>query len=231
MTQFEITNESCSIGFHKHIKLDITKPIDLQLNRHRLVSRAGIGQGDIVKLKSIIEQNSSLRVAFGWSFESAAQYEEMMDECINIVMTKYNGLTCPMASDLRSDWLGFMPFNVFEKMLYEHLDVHDLIIFNNKLIDFQIEVTKFISTHKCFLQHSLLRNATYRFNYYKLLNKNPDELSEAFHYYIDSIKDIVGITTIPRRHIEIDIGCHYLYHPEIFFELLEFYKLKGVIYE
>jgi len=31
--------------------------------------------------------------------------------------------------------------------------------------------------------------------------------------------------------IEEYIGCHYLYHPDLFFELVDFYKLKGSVYD
>jgi hypothetical protein len=231
MERFIITEQTCTIGFYEHVKLNICKPIEDQLNRRKLISRTYRTKGSIDGLKKIIENNSSLRISFGWSFESSAQYKRMMEECMEEVGPHYNMFLGTMASDGRCDWLGFLPFNTFDKLMYEDLGIYGMIIFNNELIDFQTDVVKFISEYKLFKQHSLLRNSDYRFDYYKSIRNNVDELAEAFHYFVDSIKDTVNIETIPRQYIEEQIGCHYLYHPDIFFELLEFYKLKGVIYE
>jgi hypothetical protein len=63
------------------------------------------------------------------------------------------------------------------------------------------------------------------------IRKNPTALVDAFHYYIDAVKATTGIDSIPRLFAEEMLGCHYLYHPEIFFELIEFYTLKGTLYD
>jgi len=205
--------------------------IEDNLHRRRLIVRQNRNKDDTENLKKIIERNASLRVSFGWSFESRNHYTTIMDECIEELdpfQTRYIGT---MASDDRCDWLGFLPFTVFDKSVFEHLDSYGMISFNNKLIEFQIAVIKFISQHKIFRQHALLRDSDYRFDYYKAIRNDTDQLADAFCYYIDSIKETVGITTIPRQYIEEQIGHHYLRHPEVFFELLEFYKLKGNIYE
>ena len=229
--RFTISHDACSVGFYEHVSLDICKPIEDQLNRRRLVARSNRAEVNVTSLKTIIERNSSLRIKFGWSFESAAQYTQIMEECMEEIGTRYSAIFGRMMSDDRCSWLGFSPFNIFDKAIYEDFRTDQLIAFNNELIEFQTTVVRFISEHKIFRQHSLLRNPDYRFDYYKIIRNNVDELSDAFQYYIDSVKDIVGLESIPRQHIEEHIGCHYLYHPDIFFELLEFYKLKGVIYE
>ena len=231
MSKFAILEESCTAGFEEHVTLNILGPIEDQLNRKRVVSRKGDDQGTVSDLKDVIKRNASLRISFGWGFESGYQYEQMMEECLNEVLPKYNTVSINMESDMRVSWLGFMPFNMFETAVYDHLGIHELIIFNNDLINFQIDVIKFISKHKCFLQHAFLRNSDYRFHYMKTMRNNPDRLCDAFHYYIDAIKDTIGITTVLRQHLEEQLGCHYLKHPEVFFELLEFYKLKGVVYD
>jgi len=136
-----------------------------------------------------------------------------------------------MVSDSRCDWLGFLPFDCFEKELLSEYSIYSLIEFNNELVKFQTDVIKFISTHKSFLQHSLIRNDEYRFKYYKVRRKDPVALSEAFQYYIESVKDTTGINSIPRSFVEEFIGCHFLHHPDTFFELVEFFMLKGNIYD
>jgi hypothetical protein len=114
--------------------------------------------------------------------------------------------------------------------VYEDLSTYGLIIFNNDLIDFQIAVISFIAQHKSFKEHSLLRNESYRFDYYKAIRQDPIALEDAFHYFIDSIKETSGLEVIPQGYLEECIGCHYLHHPDVFFELLDFYTLKGSIY-
>ena len=227
MDRFIITDEPWTSGFQCHARLDINNPIEPQLNRERFNQMNYILKND---LRRLVEKNSSLRIAFGWSFESASQFYSVMNDCISEVIPKYNMFFGTMVSDTRCDWLGFPPLNTFEKIIYEDLDIDGLALFNNELINFQIDVLDFISKHKIFKQHSLLRDPSYRFGYYKKLRNNPHQLEEAFHYYIDTMKDMVGPIVL-RQFIEEDIGCHYLNYPDIFFELLEFYKLKGIIHE
>lgn len=232
MEKFTISEDSCPIGFHEHITLSLLKPVRDQLRRQYL-SSLGIESKSWKSsfIKKIIEQNSSLRIAFGWSFESVHVYKVMMQECIEEVAPKYNVLTGNMMTDGRCDWLGFIPFNTFEKAEYEGMSSYSLILFNNELIQFQTDVVEFILRHKTFLQHSLMRNDDYRFNYFKARRKDPVALGDAFNYYLECVEGTCGMDTQPRRLVEEYIGCHYLHHPDLFFELMNFYKLKGNIYE
>jgi len=215
------------------VTLCINKPIEDQLQRKRLHMRSSAafpGTTDRHPMKQIIAKNSSLRINFGWSFESLKQFETMMSECLEEVAPKYNDAAGNMISDRQYSWLGFLPFNVFERVVYEDLSTYALILFNNELIDFQTEVVEFIAQHKSFKEHSLLRNESYRFDYYKSIRHNPTALEDGFHYFIDAIKETSGLEVVPLQYLEEAIGCHYLYHPEVFFELLDFYILKGAIY-
>lgn len=231
MEKFTISEESCTIGFHEHVTLNLYKPADEQLRRRYLYSRSGEAKGNPVEIKKIIAENSSLRIAFGWSFESMHAYQTMMNECIEEVAPRYNIYTGNMMTDGRCDWLGFIPFNTFDKATYEDLSLYSLLLFNNELVDFQTDVVKFILQHETFLQHSLMRNDDYRFNYFKVRRKDPLALEDAFNYYLECVEGTSGIVSLPRRLIEEYIGCHYLHHPNLFFELVDFYKLKGSIYD
>jgi len=231
MKRFSILREPCTIGFAENVTLNLFQPIEGQLNRRRLLHRRGPDKGGVNEILKIIEKNSSLRISFGWSFESTEIYEDLMNECTEQVAIKYNIHAGNMMSDTRCDWLGFVPFNVFDAEKYADMSVTSLIIFNNELIDFQTEVVKFISTHKHFLDHSLVRNDEYRFRYFKSIRKDPVALVDAFHYYLDAIKDTTGVNTLSKSLIEEFIGCHYLHHPETFFELVNFYTLKGSIHD
>ena len=231
MKRFSIQSESYTSGFHEHVTLDLRSPVVEQLRRKRLQFRMSGLQGEIAALKGIIQRNSSLRVSFGWSFERSDHYETIMAECLDIVAPKYNVGINQMISDLRCSWLGFVPFNIFEKPIYEDLSPASMILFNNELIDFQTDVVKFIAEHRIFRQHSILRSDSYRFDTFKECRKDPDALEDLYRYYIQAMQDISLVNGIPRDYLEEQIGCHFLYHPELFFELLEFSILKGEVHE
>jgi glutaredoxin-related protein len=154
-----------------------------------------------------------------------------MKDCQSAIRSPFTGFTVSLISDRHADWFGFEPFNVFDKMFYNDLCVEDLVYFNNKLIEYQTEIVKFVASHKIFRNHLILRDRYFRFDYFKTRRKDPVALSESFQYYMDAICDVMGLSHIPRDVIEEDVGCHFLHHPSVFFELLEFYKLKGQINE
>lgn len=154
-----------------------------------------------------------------------------MAECIDIVVPRYNVGLNPMVSDLRCSWLGFVPFNTFDKTVYEELSPAAMILFNNELIDFQADVVKFISEHKIFRQHSILRSDTYRFATFKESRKDKEALEDLYRYYIQAMQDVSSVKGIPRDYLEEQIGCHFLHHPDLYFELLEFSILKGEVHE
>jgi hypothetical protein len=154
-----------------------------------------------------------------------------MDDCVEEVAPKYNPDIGRMVSDLRCSWLGFEPHNMYDKEIYKDLSSYELINFNNDIVDFQTDIVKSLITHPIYTQHAFLKDEWYRFETFKAIRKNRDLLEEKFHYYIKSIQEISVIVSLPRDLLEQDIGVHYLYHNDLFFELLEFYVLKGVIYE
>lgn len=230
MSKFTILMDSCTIGFHRHVSIDILEPIEEQLERIYIIP----GQDDCVstaEIRKVIENNSSLRVYFGWSFESATFYKQVMYDCLREILPRLSILVGELITDLRCSWLGFSPYNVFEKNVYENLDKTELILFNENLIKYQTDVIKFISNHRIFRQHALLRDNTYRFSYIKEKRNNPALLSSVFEEYMCSVNDICGLNKISRDLIEDQIGCHFLNYPDLFFELLEFSILRGTIYE
>lgn len=228
---FHITKETCTMGFQEHATLNIRRPIEGQLNRRTLFFRKGLDKGNVLEIKKIIERNSSLRVGFGWSFESEYFLNKILEDCEKEIKRPFTEDIITITSDLRCDWIGFVPFNAFDAEYYKDLCIEDLIVFNNRLINYQTDVVKFISNHPLYRYHALLRDDSYRFEYFKQIRKDPLALSEAFQYYLDALESTTGIIPIPRDFVEEMIGCHYLYHPEVFFELLEFNILKGYINE
>lgn len=227
MAQFYISDETCTFGFHDHVSLDPLRSVSEQLNRKRLFHRRTGDCGNPFSIQKIIEQNSSLRVDFGWSFESDGMFRTILSECLDKIAPKYNVGMINMTSDMRCSWLGFMPFDVFERSVYEDLSVYGMILFNNEVIAFEEEVVEYVVNHKVYKQHSLTRNDRYRFEYLKSIRQDPDALEDAYWQYLNAIHDIVQIQEIPRDIIEEDLGCHFLYHPTLFFELLSITKLKG----
>lgn len=228
---FTITFDSCTVGFQEHIILDLSKPIVENIRKR--IFRVG-QQTSLIRntnsLIKIIETNASLRLGFGWSFESSTFYENIMYECMEQMKLKHQSQLQDMTSDLRCDWLGFVPFNIFDQIAYKDLSIYDLIKFNNNLVNFQADVIDFLINHKLYKQHAIIRDKKYRFEIFKSFRKDPGSLSEAYEDYIQAIIDVCGITSLTRDYIEEEIGCHFLYHPELFFELLEFSTLKGNIH-
>lgn len=229
--RFEITQETSTVGFNTHVLLDATKPAEDQLHRKKLIMRSGAERGDPSAIKNIIQNNSSLRLGFGWSFESERQLSDMMNECLYELCDQFNSSMPRLVSDMRGDWVGFLPYNSFEQYEIEQLSTYGMIIFNNELVNFQIDVARFILQHKSYQQHTFLRNKKYRYEYLKSIRKSPEDLDDAFHYYMSAIKDTTGLEKVPRSYVEETIGVHFLYYPELFFELIDFYTLKGSIYE
>lgn len=185
--------------------------------------------------KNIIYENSSLRLDFGWSLESSDHLNTIMNDCIATIFPKYDivGLRPfgSITSDLRCSWIGFIPFNVFEKVIFDEMDITELRNFNNNMIQFQIDIIQFITNHKIFQQHSLLRDSMYKFEFFKKRRKDPAALSDAFCYYIDAIRDSNAIHSISRDILEMEIGCHFLHNADLFFQLLDFSILKGTVHE
>lgn len=228
---FTVSADSCTIGFQTHMVINPELPIEGQLHRRKLHFRQGLDKGNAAELIKIIEWNSSLRVAFGWSFESARSLEEVINDCKSSIPSEFTGNLVDIISDNRCDWFGFIPFNVFNREYYKNFCIEDLIIFNNNLIDYHIKFVEAFSNHKNYKHHSFVRDERYRYNFFKNIRHNPVALSDAFQYYIESAIDTSGLKSIPRDIVDQMIGCHYLYHPDVFFELLEFNILKGTVYE
>lgn len=229
---FTISYDVSTHGFHEYVKLNPLLPVEQQLKRRRLYHRNNLTSPvDHNALKKIIEQNSSLKVDFGWSFESDFLYKQLMKDCVDAVVPRFNEHAGKMFSDLRCSWLGFIPHNSYDKEVYKDLSIYGMVIYNNEIIDFQKEIIEFIRNHKIFKQHAILRNEWYRFDLFKVIRKDKDALADAYHQYMEAMRDTASLASLPRSYLESQIGCHYLHNPDLFFELLEFSKLKGEIYE
>lgn len=229
--KYSISMDSCSIGFEEHFHYNPFKPLSEQLNRRFLYHRANRPKGEHVAIKKIIESNASLRVSYGWSFESTWQMSTVFDEIEQIVHPKYNCQVNQIISDTRGDWFGFLPFNAFEKEMLDDLSLYSLIEYNNDLMNFQIEVIDYFISHPLFKQHMLIRDDKYRFTRFKEVRKDSAMLTLLYREYIDSLINILGHESFPKDIIDMEIGCHFVYNPELYFELMNFSVLKGELYE
>jgi hypothetical protein len=225
-----MTLGTSSIGFNEVVRLNLRNPVADQLRRRKLFARRSREEGDPNALKKIIENNASLRVDFGWAFESEHFYKQVINDCIREVLPKYMDQAGLMTADGTCSWIGFVPHNAYDREVYKDMPVYSLIQFNNELIGFQIEVVEFISNHHLFRQHAFMRDDQYRFSKFKSIRKDRLAMTEAYHYYMTALHEVSLIPAISRDIIEEQIGCHFLYQPDLFFELLEFSILKGEIY-
>jgi hypothetical protein len=229
---FTVTTETSKIGFQQHVTLDVGKPIEEQLHRRVLKFQPHLGVDAVCDIKKIIEWNSSLRIGFGWSFETMGDLDAILQDCQETIKPPFTSNLVALITDLRCDWIGFVPFDIFDREFFEDLCVEDLIYFNNALIKYQTDVIRFISEHRRYQVHLITRDEHYRFEYFKSNRKDPIALSACFQYYMEAVADAIGVTApVPRDLVEEMVGCHFLYHPDLFFELLQFYKLKGQIHE
>jgi hypothetical protein len=228
---FTLSTDQYTTGFQEHARIDLHRPIEDQLNRRRLYHRRGTEEGKAENIKQIIEHNASLRVDFGWSFESETHYKMIMDDCLKVVLPKYNINVGRLVSDLRCSWLGFEPHNMYDKDEYRDFSVYSLIIYNNEIIDFQIDIVKAMCHHEIYRQHALIRDEWYRFGVFKAARKDRAALAEWYQFYMNSIHSVTELKAIPRSIVEENIGTHFLHHPDLFFEMLEFSILKGEVYE
>lgn len=227
MGQFIISNETKNIDFHERIIIDPCLTVHSQLNRRQLFQRSSGGIGNPLSIQKIIEQNSSLRIDFGWSFESETQFKSIIVECIEKISPKYNIDMIDIISDMRCSWIGFLPLDKDTRMAYANLSMYEMILFNNEIIAFEEEIVKYIVGHRVFRQHALTRDSRYRFNYLKSIREDADALEDAYWQYLTAIHDTVQIPQIPRDIIEQDLGCHFLKYPVLFSGLLLMTKLKG----
>lgn len=230
MKYFTVENEPCTTGFQEHVTIDLTKSVEEQVIRRKLRIRAGPNVGKAGDLIKIIEHNASLRINFGWSFESVYCYEQIMDDCITKLSSRFGNII-KMTTDNQCSWLGFLPLNCFERIVYETLPVYDLILFNNNLITLQIDIINFVTQHEIYKQHAILRDDRYRFAKFKSVRKYPVELADAYRYYMSAVRDVCQLVALPRDMLEEQIGCHFIGQSELFYELLAFSILKGEIYD
>lgn len=232
LERFTYLEESYKVGFQNYVRLNILEPIESQLELRELVIRKHIEtKGDVKAIRSFVEKNSSLKIDFGFSFTTFAAYKQMMRECIAEVAPKYNVATGTLIGDADCNWFGFQPLNIFEQAAIEDLDIDSLILYNNELIRFQVDVVTFVANHPFYKQHSLALNDTYRFKYFKALRRDEGIICSAFWEYMDAFVTVRGVSGIHRDRLEKEIGCHFLYYPDKFFEMMEFLKLKGELYE
>ena len=230
MIKFSVSADTVTTGFLIHADLDLVDPIQNQLGKRTLEFRANRGSGSPLEIIKIIERNASLRIGFGWSFESQSMIEQMMSEC---TVSSYldNTSMGTLITDGRCSWLGFTPLNIFDRAMYEDRTVEELIVLNNDLVLFQGQILDFISTHKLFLQHSFMRNNRYRYALMKTVRKDPIALENMFEFYLTASKETSLLLQIPKDILEEQLGCHFLHYPDLFFELLAFSTLKGDLYE
>lgn len=229
MDRFSISYDydKINLGFQDYVRIDLSKPTIPQLRRRYIPVGLGV---DVDTIKTTIQLNSSLKVSFGWSFESDYQLLSIMKECEEYIFSQYNEAAGSMITDMSCDWVGFVPHNAFDREIYNGMSMYSMILYNNEMISFQENVISYLTSHPMYKDHAILRDEWYRFNYFKKIRKDSVALSIAYQYYMDAVKNTCGLESISKDILETQLGCHYLYHPDLFFELLEFSILKGEIY-
>jgi hypothetical protein len=158
---------------------------------------------------------------------------DLFEDCFNELVPRFERhITIPkIVTDYRGDWFGFAPYNAFERGDYENRDLYQLILYNNSMIDFQTDVVKFVTQHACYRAHELCRNDQYRYRVFKQIRNQSGPLEDLTRQFLDALKYTSGMERFPRELIEQSVGVHFLQHPSLFFELMDFYSLQGTIYD
>lgn len=183
----------------------------------------------VVEALKTIRNNSSLRLNFYWSFESMGMLESVITDCLNIIKPPLAPEYCSMISDPGCNWIGFKKYNDFTCLRLQETVPDHLVEFNETLVEYQSDVAQFISNHCLFKQHEIIRDDVYRYNTFSALKDDREQLYDAFQYTMESLLNTSGVSPIPLSIVEAMIGCHYLRHPDIFFELVDFNILQGNI--
>lgn len=226
-----VIGDGRSIDFKTFVSVDLRTTI----NTEQLIERRTLGvfldlyeTGDSALLR-VLHQNSGLHVGFDWSFENTDLLNRVVEDCVNAVTLSGLILMQEIVTDFRADWIGFMPIDMEHTMRYSVYTVGEAISMNHNIVRFQYEFLQNLYKHPLAQQNCLLNDRDYRYWYFKQRTGNTDQLIEAYHYYMQGIHTILGISRISRDIVNMDIGCHYLSNPELFEELLNFSKLKGEI--
>ena len=174
-----------------------------------------------------IRDRSSFCVFFGWDI-SEEDLTIIMNDCINNVIPNFSIGTGKMFTDISRRWLGFEQINLFEEEYYlRDLNTYSLILFHNEIINFQDSVLTFVTEHEIYKNYQIIKDSNYRYEYFKDRQKDRYKLSEGYAFYIDAAKYLNSKLT--EKIISMDIGCYFLNHSDLFFELLNFSLLKGDI--
>jgi hypothetical protein len=230
MIKFEFGQDTQKKGFSEQVTVNMYEPVENWLRRAELsVESIHIDTTSRLAFKKTILWNSSLRVDFGWSFDSNRSIHYMMEDVINSVQASSMYIRCNIVTDTQLNWIGFLPYNIFETVDFDSLSNYGLIVFNNNLIKIQTDIISKVISHKRFLEHAILRDSSYRYNFFRSIRHDENILSDAFHSYMDAFAAAGIVSHIPIEMIEQDIGSHFLRHPDLFFELMNFYTLKGMI--
>lgn len=229
MPQFNVSWGPDTLLFYNHTLIDPSYDIGAQLGSKSLSHRKVATANSHKTLCEIVKKNVSLKVSFGWSFESAIHLDTVMNDAILAIAHKYNDGVGNIVSDLRCNWIGFIDPVGGPK--YKDLSIYSLIAFNNELIKYQEEIINFVVMHPIYKQHSLTRNGRYRFNYLKSIRTDVDALEAAYWEYIEAFRFTMNDPKVSIDIIEEDLGCHFLHHTELFFELLTLSSLKGYLHE
>lgn len=229
MINFNLYRDTCTTGFHFHATSTPLNPVPLSLKNRKIQLNKYAVKLTCNDVKKIIDRNTSVRVDFGWSFESDKILTDTVNQSLELIKPKYEIPVYNIVSDMRCSWIGFMSMNAFEREQYENLSLYNLIAYNNEIVCFQEELIQSITSQKSFVQHAITRDKEYRYDYFKSIRNDRTELEAAFSEFVDAIKDTIMIRSIPLYLIEDSIGCHYLNCPDLFFELVSFSILKGDI--
>lgn len=230
MEQFILIDQARPLDYSTLVRiLNVDSGIDSDsLYRTILFHTQDPGRALRQQLLHTIQHNSSLRVQWPIQFESWTLYQAVVQAAVE--QQGAGGVAQVMVTDSELDWLGFTGHDMFDLDRINCYNHRQLIDFNNSMVNSQVSMVRAICSHKLFVQHLLLKDPDYRYRYFLERRNSRAELSQAYFFYIDSVKNIQQAQSVAQQQIEQEIGCHFISAAELYFELLSFSRLTGTVY-
>jgi hypothetical protein len=198
-------------------------PIEQAIHRRRLFHSTLISSDFIPELLEIIRWNSALSVNFEFPYFSTGLPEKEVSKLLEVADPYNISKYVPVLYDTACTVVGFKPLNHLETEIMKSVGLENLLLFNNRLIDYQARFLKEVAASPVYIQQLLKHDRNFRFGQFKKARKSKEDIVDLFHNYISAV------APISQDELEMQVGCHFLSYPDLFGELLNFSKLKGHI--
>lgn len=168
-------------------------------------------------------------INFQYVFECTDDELEAIMSDVNVPKPVHNELILNFYSDKSWDSIYIETFNgtVSDIINYSPAILKSIY---DEMIEYQRNIINQIINHAIFKRNALIFYEPYRHDRFLNIRNNTESLCDLARYYIESMHSTYNVFAT-EEIIEKEIGYHFLKFPDLYFELITFYKLKGMIHE